>query len=65
MKKPKITGRLIRKKVRKSKKNKGLKQKDIIEWEKAVYEVDNKLVYTYIAKDLENIYKIGRLLFPF
>jgi hypothetical protein len=43
-------------------KNKGLK-KDIIDiQEKAIYEShENKLVYTYVLKDIQkNIYKIGK-----
>jgi ribosomal protein S3AE len=46
-------------------KNKGLK-KDIIDiQEKAIYEShENKLVYTYVLKDIQkNIYKIGKTAF--
>jgi uncharacterized protein with ATP-grasp and redox domains len=47
-------------------KNKGLK-KDIIDiQEKAIYEShENKLVYTYVLKDIQkNIYKIGKTADP-
>jgi hypothetical protein len=65
MKKPKITGRAEKESLHEYK-NSCLKQKDIIELEKAVYEShDNKLVYTYVLKDLQkNIYKIGKTADP-
>jgi hypothetical protein len=46
-------------------KNKGLK-KDIIDIQKAIYEShENKLVYTYVLKDIQkNIYKIGKTADP-
>jgi hypothetical protein len=54
-----------RKKSAERAKNKGLK-KDIIDiQEKAIYEShENKLVYTYVLKDIQNIYKIGKTADP-
>jgi uncharacterized protein with ATP-grasp and redox domains len=67
VKKPKHIAQIhTKKEVCRTRKNKGLK-KDIIDiQEKAIYEShENKLVYTYVLKDIQkNIYKIGKTADP-